>query len=87
MVHDRVAVLRHFLEIHILRVGDESAPRLHTLDPDILHYLERSQRLLITGNRASMPGHVANHLANGGHHWGIFRVRPDAPIRKLLQND
>jgi hypothetical protein len=81
----RIAIQRHHPHIDVLRVGDEGTPPLHTLDPDILTYLETSQRLLITKNRASMPGHVAEHLTLGGKHWGVFRVRPDTSIRQLLQ--
>jgi len=54
--------------IDILAVGLPGAPPLGTSDPDILLYCEREQRLLITNNRASMPGHSADHLAAGHHH-------------------
>lgn len=81
----RVAIQRHYPHIDVLRVGDEGAPSLESLDPEILQYLEQSQRLLVTKNRASMSGHVAEHLANGGRHWGVFRVRPHTSIRQLLQ--
>lgn len=81
----RVAIQRHHPHIDVLRVGDEGAPPFATLDPDILLYLEQTQRLLVTKNRASMPGHVAAHLANNGKHWGIFRVRPNTSVRSILQ--
>lgn len=42
------AVQRREPAIDLLRVGDESAPPLGTLDPDILRYLESAQRLLLT---------------------------------------
>ena len=51
----KIAVLRLNTEIDILRVSDENAPKLGTLDPDVLIYLGISQRLLITDNRTSMP--------------------------------
>ena len=89
----RTAVLRVNPMIDILRVGDEGAPTLKTQDPDILRYVERArgrrttcshrERLLVTKNRVSMPTHVATHLAAGGHHWGVFRVRPRATIGQL----
>jgi hypothetical protein len=31
-----------------------------------------------------MPGHVAAHLAGGGQHWGVFRVRPGATLREIV---
>ena len=57
----KVAVLRLNPAIDILRVGDPNAPQLGTLDPDILRYLELSQRLLVTDNRTSMPEHMEVH--------------------------
>ncbi len=81
----RVAIQRHYPHIDVLRVGDEGTPPLESLDPEILQYLEQSQRLLVTKNRASMPGHVSDHLASGGRHWGVFRVRPNTSMRQLVQ--
>jgi hypothetical protein len=81
----RVAIQRHHPEIDILRVGDKNAPALNTLDPEILHYLEQAERIMITRNRASMPVHVAEHQANGRTHWGIFRVRPDTSFRQIME--
>ncbi|GAB4193944.1 MAG: hypothetical protein Fur006_39340 [Coleofasciculaceae cyanobacterium] len=52
------AVLRLNEAIDILCVGDADAPPLGTLDPDILSYMELSQRMLITDNRKSMPFHL-----------------------------
>jgi hypothetical protein len=55
------------------------APPLGTSDPHILLYREREQRLLITNNRASMPGHSAVHLAAGHHHRGILKTHTQRP--------
>ncbi len=44
----KLAILRHNNEIDILRVGDENAPSLGTSDPDILLFLEKSRRTLVT---------------------------------------
>ncbi len=79
------ALRQHHAEIDVLRVGDIGAPPLKTLDPDILRYLEMTQRMLITGNRRSMPAHIADHGGAGGHHWGIFWVRPKATLGSLLE--
>jgi hypothetical protein len=32
-----------------------------------------------------LPGHIADHLASGGHHWGIFQVRKHAPLLRLAE--
>jgi hypothetical protein len=81
----KVAVLRLNPAIDILRVGESNAPLLGTLDPDVLRYLEFSQRLLITDNRASMPEHLADHWAEDRHIWGLFWLRPKISIGQLAQ--
>jgi hypothetical protein len=71
--------------IDVLRVGDPGAPAFGALDPAILDYLEVAQRLLVTDNRVSMPDHLENHWANGGHTWGLFWIKPETPIGRLAQ--
>ncbi len=81
----KTAVLRLNPTIDILRVGDPNAPPLGTLDPDILSYLELSQRILVTDNRTSMPEHLEAYWATGGQIWGLFWIRPSATIGELAQ--
>ena len=81
----KVAVLRFNPAIDILHVGDADAPPRGTLDPEILHYLELSQRLLITDNRSSMPEHFEAHYGDGGHIWGLLWVRPETQIGELVR--
>lgn len=71
----------HRLEpaIDLLAVGSEGGPPLGALDPAILQWCEQEQRILITNNRKSMPAHIADHLAAGHHHWGIFTVHDAEP--------
>lgn len=78
------ALHRHYPEIVVLMVGNEGAPSRGTLDPEILLYLELTQRALITDNRKSFPSHLADHATSGHHHWGIFVVQKDAPITPLI---
>jgi len=66
----KMALLRLAPMADILRVGDPGAPALGTLDPDLLRYLELSQRVLVTANRVSMPAHLNAHWAAGGHLFG-----------------
>ena len=47
----KVAILRFNPAIDVLRVGAPDTPPLGTLDPELLRYLELSQRLLVTNNR------------------------------------
>jgi hypothetical protein len=66
-------------DVDITAVGSPDAPPIATPDPNILLYCERERRLLITNNRRSMPGHIADHLAAGRHHWGVFRTHTRSP--------
>jgi hypothetical protein len=76
----KFAVLRLNPAIDIVRVGDPDAPSLGTLDPELLRYLEVSERLLVTDNRKSMPGHLESHWAEGGHIWGVMWLRPGTTL-------
>lgn len=78
-----LTIRRHYFELDVLRVGDEGAPAFGTLDPEILIWLEENQRTLVTDNRKSMPGHLVDHYAAGRHHWGLFLVSKNAPLRVL----
>jgi hypothetical protein len=66
------AVRRAAPHLRVARVGDEGAPRLGCADPDILVWCERNDSILVTNNRHSMPGHVAEHIAMGGRVPGVF---------------
>ncbi|BAY93279.1 MULTISPECIES: DUF5615 family PIN-like protein [unclassified Tolypothrix] len=81
----KLAVLRLNPEIDIVRVGEDNAPATGTLDPDVLLYLKLSQRILVTDNRASMPGHLETHWAKGEHIWGLLWLRPRTPIGRIAQ--
>ncbi|MBW4532941.1 MAG: DUF5615 family PIN-like protein [Pleurocapsa minor HA4230-MV1] len=82
----KLAILRLNPQIDILRVGDAGAPTSGTLDPDILIYLQRSQRILLTDNRKSMPEHLEAHWDNGSFIWGLFWLKPQATIRELAED-
>ncbi|MBI5876329.1 MAG: DUF5615 family PIN-like protein [Chloroflexi bacterium] len=79
----RTTVFRYYPEIDVQQIGEERAPALGTSDSEILHYLERSRRVLVTDNRKSMPAHIDAHLRTGHHHWGIFVVSKHAPFKSL----
>ena len=82
----KMAVLRLNPSIDILCVGDPKAPTFGTLDPEILNYLDLSQRLLVTDNRKSMPGHLELHWVEGKQIWGLVWVRPGTSIGKLAES-
>ncbi len=61
----RLAQIAPNIPVHT--IGDGFAPPVGALDPEILLWLEGHRYVLITGNRASMPGHLADHLLQGRH--------------------
>mgnify|MGYP005843156657 CR=1 FL=1 len=79
------ALLLRFPDMDVLRVGDVGAPPYSTSDPDILRYTEQTQRLLVTDNRTSMPGHISDHLTQGRHHWGILYISPCLSFAEILE--
>lgn len=77
------ATLDHDEAINIILVGSKDAPLIGTLDPDLLLFCEGERRVLVTNNRKSMPGHIADHLAADHHHWGVFKLRKNVSIGEL----
>jgi hypothetical protein len=61
--------------LDVVCVGEQNAPPLGTLDPDLLLWSEANGRLLITRDSNSMPGHLADHLSAGHHSPGILMLR------------
>lgn len=61
-------------------------PLRGTQDPDILDWCDQYGFVLVTNNRASMPVHVADHLANSKHIPGILVFRPKATIKAILDD-
>ncbi len=73
-------------QLPIRRVGEPGAPPFHTPDPAVLEWCEKNDSILLTNNRASMPQHLADHMARGRHVPGIFQVDPGRGIVGLAQD-
>jgi hypothetical protein len=71
--------------IEILAIGGPNAPPTGTSDPDLLSWLEEHGCILVTGNRGTIPVHLANHLAAGRHTSGILWLRPRTSIRAIIK--
>ena len=71
-------------EIVIRAVGGIAAPPTGTLDPDILNWCEHKQFVLITNNRASMPPHLADHLAENHHIPGILTLSKTMSVGQTI---
>jgi hypothetical protein len=71
--------------VDIVRVGDRDSVSLGTGDPELLRWAEDEGRILISKDVRTMPGHLAKHLAPGRHSPGIMALRPQAPLREVLE--
>jgi Domain of unknown function (DUF5615) len=80
----RTQLLRNRPGLMVWMIGDPSAPRQGTLDPEILIWCEERQFLLVTNNRRSMPNHLADHLANNRTIPGILTLRKNAVMGETI---
>ena len=69
----------------VLRVGESGAPATGTLDPDLLIVAHAMQRCLLSGDRSTMPVHLAAHFAAGRHTSGVILMRRGFPLARFVQ--
>lgn len=72
--------------IDALSVGDPPDLPLGSADPDILRWAERNGRAVVTTDYSTMPGHLTDLLAAGGHLAGMILPRPEANLGQLVQS-
>jgi hypothetical protein len=70
--------------VDVVRVGDPADLPLGTADPDLLAWAEREQRIVVTRDWKTMPGHLANHLQAGHHSPGVCLLRPGHRLPDLV---
>ena len=73
-------------ELRVYVIGEALTPARGTSDPDLLIWIEAHGCMLVTNNRASMPGHLAEHLAFGYHVPGIIQLPRRMNIRTILED-
>jgi predicted nuclease of predicted toxin-antitoxin system len=72
--------------IDFIRVGEPDDLPLRTDDRTILAWAERESRILITEDKATMPTHLAEHLAEGKSSPGVINIRPAFSIPEVLDH-
>lgn len=77
---------RRVPELVVRMIGEPATPSKGTLDPEILVWCEATGFILVTNNRRSMPVHLAEHFAQGGHVPGIFILNPSLSIGETLED-
>jgi hypothetical protein len=72
--------------LDVVRVGDPVNLPLRTPDPDILLWAEREGRILVTSDKATVPGHLADHLRAGRNSAGVFVIRPGSNLPAVVSH-
>jgi hypothetical protein len=70
--------------IDVFRVGDPADLPLGSLDPDNLLWAERNGCVVVSFDKGTMPVHVASHLQAGHHSPGVYLVRKNATIPRVV---
>jgi hypothetical protein len=71
--------------IDVARVGDDAGPSLGAKDAELLVWCEAVGRILVSGDKRTLPGHLVNHLGVSRHSPGVFLVRPGRSIRSVVE--
>ena len=72
-------------ELVVRAVGELGVPSRGTLDPEILKWCELNQFVLFTNNRASMPTHLKDHIADGRSIPGILVLNKNMSIGQTIK--
>ncbi len=82
----REALRRVEPAVDVRVMGEVGCPPLETEDLELLAWIERESRILISRNRRTMPQHFATHLQAGGHVPGILMVSEDSSMVELVDD-
>lgn len=72
--------------LDVVQVGDSADLPLGTSDPDLLVWIERESRLLVSLDKNTLPGHLERHLASGHHVPGILLIRRGTSMGALVDD-
>ena len=70
--------------IEAARVGDPPDLPLRSADSEILLWAERENRIVITLDENTIPGHLADHLNSGRHSPGVFIIRDVTSLARVI---
>jgi hypothetical protein len=73
-----------FHPLDVVRVGDPEGLPLGAHDSEILACADRERRILVSYDRATLPGHLTDHIASGHTSPGIFLTRA-APLAEIVE--
>ncbi|MDF5730793.1 MAG: DUF5615 family PIN-like protein [Rhizonema sp. PD38] len=81
----RSQLVRRNPDLVVRIIGDLDVLLKDTPDPEILIWCKTNEFILVTNNRKSMPGHLADHLANSRHIPGIFTIDANQSIGQTVE--
>ncbi|MGH7168887.1 MAG: hypothetical protein ACRELG_01230 [Gemmataceae bacterium] len=70
--------------LDVVRVGDPVDLPLGTPDPDLVLWAERENRIVVTLDYQTMPGHFVDHLRSGRMSPGLLLILPHRSIPDLI---
>lgn len=70
--------------IEVLAVGDPGAPPLRSTDAAILRWVAESGHILVSWDRRTMPGHIADHYNEGGRLPGVLLLRHGTGLGQIV---
>lgn len=71
--------------IDAMLLGEVGTPPLGAIDSNVLVWCEAAGRVLVSNDKRTLPGHLADHLALGHHSPGVFLIRPGQSIRAVVE--
>ena len=71
--------------LEAVRVGEPDDLPLGIDDEAILRWAENTDRILVTRDKNTMPGHLSRHLESGRHCPGVFMLRQECSIPIVLE--
>jgi len=81
-IRRRNIVAQHPLDA--VRVGEPDDLPFRSDDEALLRWAESADRILVTLDKNTMPGHLSSHLASGRHCPGVFMLRPGCSIPMVI---
>ena len=73
------------MPLDVVRVGDAADLPKSADDASVLRWVERTGRILVSHDRRTLPGHLAQHLVEGGHVPGIFLISYFASPAQIVE--
>ncbi len=78
------AIRLHEPAVDILCVGEPGATPFGTPDPQNLLAAETMERILLTRDKKTMPGHLQDHHNAGHHTWGVLMMKRGHRLKRFF---